>query len=88
MKIIDDETMTNDTRAARVEEFLLIQATKAGVIDVSSSRRSFINPNRWDKHLAPWFNPKCAKARRKYKKARRMYGKRHARTIQALEEFI
>jgi hypothetical protein len=88
MAIIVDETMTNDTRAARVEEFLLEQATKAGVLDVSSSRRTFTNPNQWDKHLAPWFNPKCAETRRMFKSARRRYGKCHARTLQALQEFI
>jgi hypothetical protein len=33
--IVNDETLTNDARAARVEEFLLDQATSAGVLDVS-----------------------------------------------------
>jgi hypothetical protein len=33
--IVNDATLTNDTRAARVEEFLLEQATSAGVLDVS-----------------------------------------------------
>jgi hypothetical protein len=55
--IIEDATLTNDTRAARVEDYLLAQATVAGVLDVSSTRRSSLNPNKWDKHLAPWFNP-------------------------------
>jgi hypothetical protein len=45
MAIIVDEELTNDIRAAKVEEYLLEQATKAGVLDVTSSRRTFTNPN-------------------------------------------
>ena len=43
--IIVDEGMINDIRAAKVEEYLLEQATKAGVLDVTSTRRTFTNPN-------------------------------------------
>jgi hypothetical protein len=45
MAIIVDKELTNDIRAAKVEEYLLGQATKAGVLDVTSSRRTFTNPN-------------------------------------------
>jgi hypothetical protein len=88
MAIIVDDKLTNDTRAARVEEFLLTQATEAGVLDVSSSRRTFNNPNKWDKHLAPWFNPKCTEARKRLKSERHKYGKRHKRTVEAMKEFL
>jgi hypothetical protein len=88
MAIIDDATMTNDTRAARVEDYLLEQATKAGVLDTSSTRRSFLNPNKWNKHLAPWFNPKCAEARHLFKGASRRFGKRHVKTLRALQAFL
>jgi hypothetical protein len=47
--IIDDTTLTNDDRAAKVEDFLLTQATLAGVVDVSYPHRQFSNPNKWDK---------------------------------------
>ena len=53
---MDDDTVSNDERADRVEQFLLDQATKAGVLEVSSTHRKFTNPNKWDKHLAPWFS--------------------------------
>jgi hypothetical protein len=55
MAIIADHTLTNDARDAQVEEFLLQEATKVGVVKVSHARRPFTNPNKWDKHLAPWF---------------------------------
>jgi hypothetical protein len=81
MAIVVNETYSNDVRATRIEEYLLEQATKAGVLDVSSTRRNFMNPNKWDKHLAPWFNPKCTESRRKFKKNSHRYGKRHTHTI-------
>jgi hypothetical protein len=88
MAIIVDDKLTNDARAARVEEYLLKQATEAGVLEVSSARRAFNNPNKWDKHLAPWFNTKCTEARRKLKSERHRYGKRHKRTAEAMKEFL
>jgi hypothetical protein len=39
MALIDDATLTNDDRAAKVEDFLLTQATLAGVVDVSYTHR-------------------------------------------------
>jgi hypothetical protein len=30
----------------------------AGVLDELSNRKEVTNPNKWDKHLGPWFN--CA----------------------------
>ena len=63
MAIVVNEKDRNDMRAARVEEYLLEQATKAGVLDVSSTRRKFINPNKWDKHLAP--SPQSVQSRGK-----------------------
>ena len=86
--IIEDATLTNDTRAARVEAYLLAQATVAEVLDISSTRCTSLNPNKWDKHLAPWFNPKCAEARRQFKGASCRYGKRHVKTLHALQEFL
>jgi hypothetical protein len=37
--IIDDATLTNDDRAAKVEDFLLTHATLVGVVDVSYTHR-------------------------------------------------
>ena len=45
----------NDLRATKIENFLLVEAEKAGVLSthhINTSR----NPNKWDKHLAPWFS--------------------------------
>ena len=54
--IVEDDSLSNDDRSTRAEQFLLDQATTAGVVEVTSTHREFINPNKWDKHLAPWFS--------------------------------
>jgi hypothetical protein len=73
--IIDDATLSNDDRADRVEEFLLSEAVTAGVLDELSSRKEVTNPNKWDKHLAPWFNAHCAGTRRQLRRVQRSFGK-------------
>jgi hypothetical protein len=54
--VSDTYHLTNDIRAAKIEEFLLAEATKTGVVEVKTSRKAFANPNKWEKHLAPWYN--------------------------------
>jgi hypothetical protein len=49
-------------RSTRLEEFLLARATRAGVLAVSS-KRTAKNPNKWVKHLAPWYDARCKDAR-------------------------
>ena len=86
--IVEDDSIPNDTRSARAEQFLMDQATKAGVLEVTSSHRDFTNPNKWDKHLAPWFSEKCSLSRRAYRKACKRFGKHHHQTIAALQKFV
>ena len=69
--IIDDATLTNNIRADCVEEFLLTEAVTAGVLDELSTRQEVTNPNKWDKHLAPWFNTTCARTRQQLRRAQR-----------------
>jgi hypothetical protein len=45
------------------------------------------NPNKWAKHMAPWFNDRCKVARAQYRKAARQNGKMHDYTQAALEQF-
>jgi hypothetical protein len=73
--IIDDASLSNDDRADRVEQFLLAEAVTAGVLDELSTRKEVTNPNKWDKHLAPWFNAQCAGTRRQLRRAQRQFGK-------------
>jgi hypothetical protein len=69
--IIDDATLSNNDRADRIEECLLSEAVTAGVLDELSTRKEVNNPNKWDKHLAPWFNVHCAGTRRQLRRAQR-----------------
>jgi hypothetical protein len=78
-KFADD----NDARAAEIEAFLLEEASKAGVVKVIPKRPNR-NPNKWAKHLAPWFNEHCRSARDAYRAEVRARGKHHASATSAL----
>ena len=76
----------NDLRSAQVEAFLLAEATSAGVLTATVKRTS-LNPNRWEKHLAPWFTNTCREARARYRAAVRHNGKTHSHTVHALKRY-
>jgi len=44
----------NEMRTSKVEEFIISEAQQAGVIKTIKDKLQK-NPNRWTKHLAPWF---------------------------------
>jgi hypothetical protein len=58
----------------------------AGVVKATVIKQSK-NPNRWAKHLAPWFNEACKEAKRAYRIQKRTYGKRDVRTKRAYRKF-
>ena len=66
--ITQEFAQDNDARSAKIELFLLEEATAAGVVTVSQ-KRTAKNPNKWAKHFAPWFNTNCHKARARYREA-------------------
>ncbi len=72
----------NELRTAKIEDFLIREAQEAGVVKTSVSKIQK-NPNRWAKHLAPWFDTSCKKAKVKYKQIKRKKGKRHPETYAA-----
>jgi DNA transposition AAA+ family ATPase len=78
-KFADD----NDARAAAIEAFLLVEASKAGVVKVIPHRPNK-NPNKWAKHLAPWFNENCRNARDAYRTEVSTRGKHHSSATSAL----
>ncbi len=45
----------NETRSEKIEQFLIEQALAARVAR-QKIKRIAANPNRWAKHLAPWYN--------------------------------
>ena len=55
----------NDIRVAKVEEFMIEEATRAGVLK-ATKKRVARNPNKWAKHMVPWFNKRCKTARTRY----------------------
>jgi hypothetical protein len=66
--------LTNDNRAAAVEQYILQKAIEAKVvkeIKISQPR----NPNKWGKSLAPWYTEDCRKARQALAEAKRNFGK-------------
>ena len=46
-----------------------------------------MNPNKWAKHLAPWFNAKCKDARTRYRTAVKQNRKLHSHTNHALKRY-
>jgi hypothetical protein len=59
----------------KVEEFLIAEAIQAGVVKVKRKKIQR-NPNRWAKHLAPWYGDNCRIARQNYKRTKRTFGKK------------
>ena len=88
LEIIDDQTLSNDERDTKIDTFLLAEANIAEVVSISKARRMFTNPNRWDKHMAPWYNTKCRESKRTFRNMRKQYGKKHSRTLKALYKYV
>ena len=66
---------------------MIAEAVRAGVLKVTPPR-SHKNPNKWAKHLAPWFNEQCRQARATYRAASRAQGNHHASATSALQCYI
>lgn len=64
--IMEEFKHDNTLRSSKIEEYLIEQALKIGVVQ-KRTKRLAVNPNRWEKHLAPWYNDKCREAKRAYK---------------------
>jgi hypothetical protein len=65
---------------------MIEEAIKAGVLR-ATKKRIARNPNKWAKHMAPWFNERCRTARTRYRAAAQKNGKVHAHTQEALKKF-
>jgi hypothetical protein len=72
----------NETRSTQIEEFLIERALAIGVARRKITRIT-ANPNRWAKHLAPWYNDQCREAKREYKECKKRKGKKHGDTLAA-----
>jgi hypothetical protein len=77
----------NELRSKKIEEFLLNEATVAGVVNVSQ-KRTAKNPNKWAKHFAPWFDTLCYTARTRYREAVKRNGKEHQHTKEMFKEYV
>ena len=71
---MQDKSLTNEIRSAKVEQFLLDKACELGVVRrVEFSNPT--NPNKWGKTLAPWFTEECREAKRARARAVREHGR-------------
>ena len=86
LEITRDHAANNDRKTEIVEEFLLAEAITAGVVKAIEIRPRK-NPNRWAKHLAPWYNEICREAKREYRTVKRAHGKKHEKTKTAYQLF-
>jgi hypothetical protein len=85
--LVNDNSCTNDERAANVEKYILDQAVNAGVVKriIKTTPK---NPTKLNKTLAPWFDDTCREAKKDMASARRLYGKGDARSIVATKLFL
>ncbi len=58
MQIVQDNALSNEEKSTAMEKYLLEAGEAAGVIRKCQIRAP-LNPNKWGKHLAPWFNDSC-----------------------------
>ena len=84
--IINQYSHDNEIRTSKVEEFLISAAKKAGVIKTIQNKIQK-NPNRWAKHLAPWFEDSCKEARQQYRQLKRVHRKKHVLVKTAYQEY-
>ena len=85
-QISEEYKNENDIRASKIEQFIIAEAKVAGVIKSSRDKQQK-NPNRWSKHLAPWFDESCREDKKEYKIKKRRHGKMHAETKIAYAKF-
>jgi hypothetical protein len=52
----------NDIRAEQIEEFMIAEAVATGVMTKKAVRVNK-NPNKWEKHMAPWYTAECKEAK-------------------------
>lgn len=66
---------------------MLEEAAKAGVLRITTKNKAK-NPNKWEKHLAPWFDDNCKHARDRYRRAVKRNGKNHAHATNMFKAFV
>lgn len=78
--------LDNDQRAERIEEYLIAEAVIAGVM-TKSIIIAKKNPNKWEKHMAPWFTAECKAAKQQYIRCRKTYGRASPPARQAFKDY-
>jgi hypothetical protein len=76
----------NEKRAEKIEDFLIAEAVVAGVMTKTIITESK-NPNKWEKHMAPWYNEECKEAKKRCKKCRQIYGSTSIIAKEAYKEY-
>lgn len=64
----------NEERSRAMEQYLLEEAEAAGVVTAVETRAP-LNPNRWGKQLAPWFDADCRAKKKAFRAASFREGK-------------
>jgi hypothetical protein len=76
----------NDIRAEQIEEFMIAEAVATGVMTKKAVRVNK-NPNKWEKHMAPWYTAECKAAKQKYVRCRKAHGSASPPARQAFKEY-
>ena len=84
--ITEDKQLSNEDRTAQMEAYLLKEGQVAGVVTECKVQPP-LNPNRWGKHLAPWFDGACRDKKKQYRESCREAGKKSQVAREALKQF-
>ena len=61
--ITGDLGLSNEERSSKMENYLLEAGQRVGVLRECRMQPP-LNPNRWGKHLALWFDGECREAKK------------------------
>ncbi len=86
-QIVDDATLSAEAKSAAMEAYILEAGLAAGVVSEVRVRPP-LNPNRWGKHLAPWFDGECKEAKKAFKHACWEFGRGAMEAREAQREYL
>ena len=87
LKIVTDASLSNEARSTAMEQYLLQAGEAAGVIS-SFQIKAPLNPNRFGKHLAPWFDDSCRHAKAAHRATCHTEGKNSDRARAAYRTYL
>ncbi len=87
LKIVADSSLSNEEHSAAMEKYFLEAGEAAGVVSAYQIKAP-LNPNRWGKHLAPWFDDSCRRAKQHHRATCHTAGKNSGEALGAYRAYL